>query len=469
MDATNGITVSNTSFACCIAALVWASACTNCLGQDFQTHGKTQPSSFENSAAPGQVSEGMVHREQWRLIEGDENSDESPETTDKSLDDEGGESDESESSDLGGGTLFGDRLHRIGPVTAEYLYTGQVYNNARGGISTKNATRYRGNLDVILSLDTGAANWWQGGKFYTYLQTSHGRSLTTDFVGDAQFFNNMDTSFVADDLTQLGEYWYQHSFGEDRLSVKLGRQDPNVEFAFADLAGDFVNSSFLTLPNVPLPTWPTQTLGVSSLFQVTDKLRLGGGVYDQGRDIGQWWTTFTNRGTFLIGQADYQPFADIEDSKLTLVRFGSWFSSSDTESLDGNSIFEDNYGFYTTVDRMLITESHDATQGLGAFFQFSWAPSDRNQLVRNYGAGLVYRGLLPRRDADTLGLGFTLVEFSSVVRDATGQTSENAVELFYKARVRNWLSLQPDLQYIARPNGIERDALVVGFNFEVAF
>ncbi len=377
--------------------------------------------------------------------------------------------DAKESEDAVPVTLFGERWHRAGPVTAEYLYTGQVFNNARGGISTKNATRYRGNLDVSLSIDTNNAEWWQGGKFFVYLQQSHGRTLSQDFVGDSQFYSNIDTTPKAADLTQLGEYWYQHSFGEGLLSVKLGRQDVNTDFAFADLGGDFVNSSFLTLPNIPMPTWPTQSLGVSSLYQASSKLRLGGGAYDHGQDIGQWWATSVTRGMFFIGQADYQPFADFEDSRLTLVRLGSWYTTSDTAALDGNSVFDDNYGFFTTIDRMLFTESDDAQQGLGAFFQFSWAPPARNQLDRNYGAGLVYRGLLPGRDTDTLGLGFSLVEFSHVLRNTTGQTSENAVELFYEARVRDWLTIQPDLQYIARPSGIERDAFVAGLGFEVVF
>ena len=77
--------------------------------------------------------------------------------------------------------------------------------------------------------------------------------------------------------------------------------------------------------------------------------------------------------------------------------------------------------------------------------------------------------LLPGHDQDTLGLGFTQIDFSSALSSSTGQTNENAVELFYKARVREWISIQPDLQYIARPNGIERDALVTGLRCEVAF
>jgi porin len=364
-------------------------------------------------------------------------------------------------------TLLGEQWHQIGSISAEYCYTGEVFSNTRGGISTKGATRYRGNLDLELLLDTEAAHWWEGGEVYVYLQQSHGMTLTADFVGDGQYYSNIDTSPKPQDLTQLGEYWYQHHFGEDVLSVRIGRQDPNSSFAYADLGCDFINSSFVTLPNIPMPYWPFQTLGISSLYQPHEKLRLGGGAYDQGRDVGQWWVTTTSRGMFFIAQADYLPFADCKDAPLTILRGGVWYSSSDTEAVDAGRVFAGNYGFYATVDRMLLPEAASADQGLGGFFQFSWAPSDRNDIDQNFGAGLVYTGLLPGRDCDTCGGGFSLVNFSSDLRDSTGQTSENAIEIFYKARLRDWLAIIPDLQYIARPNGIERDALVVGLRFEM--
>jgi porin len=116
---------------------------------------------------------------------------------------------------------------------------------------------------------------------------------------------------------------------------------------------------------------------------------------------------------------------------------------------------------------MLLPEAESTDQGLGAFFQFSWAPSDRNMIDQGIGAGLVYTGLLPGRDEDTCGGGFSLVDFSPDLFATTGQTSENAIEVFYKARLRDWLAIIPDLQYIARPSGIERDAMVVGLRFEM--
>jgi porin len=364
-------------------------------------------------------------------------------------------------------TFLGERWHQYGCVSGEYFYTGEVFNNTRGGISTQGATRYRGNLDLVLKLDTATAGWWDNGEFYVYFQQSQGTTLTPDFVGDGQYYSNIDTSPKPQWLTQLGEYWYQHTFEVDVLSVKFGRQDPNNDFAFADLGADFINSSFVTLPNIPMPYWPFQTLGVSSLYQPHDKLRLGGGVYDQGRDVGQWWVATTTQGLFFITQADYMPFADDENAPLTIIRGGAWFSSSDTEAVDASRVFSDNYGFYATVDRMLVPEAESTDQGLGAFFQFCWAPPDRNQVEQGIGAGLVYTGLLRDRDEDTCGGGFTLIEFSPSQHALTGQTSENAIEVFYKARLRDWLAIVPDLQYIARPSGLERDAMVAGIRFEI--
>ena len=76
--------------------------------------------------------------------------------------------------------------------------------------------------------------------------------------------------------------------------------------------------------------------------------------------------------------------------------------------------------------------------------------------------GIVYKGLIPGRDEDVLGAGVAWAKLNR-----SGALQETAVELFYKARITPWMSLQPDVQYIASPSGIHRDALAVGLRFEV--
>lgn len=378
------------------------------------------------------------------------------------------EEEEDSADDEQEGTLLAPGWHRAGPIAVEYYYYGEVFNNARGGISTNDATRYRGSLDLTMTLDTQQAGWWEGGKFCVYLQQTHGRTLTQRFVGDGQYYSSIDTGYDQD-ITQLGEYWYEHALEPDVWTIRWGRQDANEHFAYADMGWEFVNSSFLTLGNIPLPVWPYQTMGVTSLYQASDKLQLGGGVFDHGRDRGEWWNTTSSRGIFTIAQADYHPHGDDDEAPAYILRLGTWFTSSDTEAVDGLTTHDNNYGFYVTAERMILPERDDAAQGLGAFCQYSWTPGDRNMVDHHYGAGLVYFGLFDDRDQDTCGVGFTMIDFSSTVRRQTGATSENAIEIFYRARVTDWLIIQPDMQYIARPSGVQRDALVVGVRTETRF
>ncbi|QDU56511.1 hypothetical protein [Aeoliella mucimassa] len=99
--------------------------------------------------------------------------------------------------------LFDDRLHQLGPVVGEFAYTGEFFNNARGGLSTKSATRYRGNLDLILDFDLEQIAGLSGGTFFLYGQQGHGSGITEDFVGDFQTISNID----AGDFSQVSEYW----------------------------------------------------------------------------------------------------------------------------------------------------------------------------------------------------------------------------------------------------------------------
>ena len=83
-------------------------------------------------------------------------------------------------------------------------------------------------------------------------------------------------------------------------------------------------------------------------------------------------------------------------------------------------------------------------------------------MTEAFGAGVVYRGLIDGRDFDSLGFG---VARALLTLGGTGK--ETAVELFYKVHLSDYAMLQPDLQYIADPSGLHRDAFVAGLRFEL--
>jgi len=80
----------------------------------------------------------------------------------------------------------------------------------------------------------------------------------------------------------------------------------------------------------------------------------------------------------------------------------------------------------------------------------------------SYVGGLVYRGLLPRRDEDVVGAG---VAWAELFQGGTNQ--ETVFEFLSKAQITPRISFQPDLQYIVSPSGIYRDALALGFRFQL--
>ncbi len=64
--------------------------------------------------------------------------------------------------------LLPEQFHAYEGMTGEYIYTGEVFTNTRGGLSTHDAIRYRGNLDLVLNVDTAAMDMWKGGRFFIY-------------------------------------------------------------------------------------------------------------------------------------------------------------------------------------------------------------------------------------------------------------------------------------------------------------
>ena len=66
-------------------------------------------------------------------------------------------------------------------------------------------------------------------------------------------------------------------------------------------------------------------------------------------------------------------------------------------------------------------------------------------------------------DKDVMGLGVAQANFS---RHLEGP-AETALELFYKVRCSQSMSVEPDLQYLANPSGEHRDAFACGVQIEV--
>jgi porin len=130
---------------------------------------------------------------------------------------------------------------------------------------------------------------------------------------------------------------------------------------------------------------------------------------------------------------------------------------------------QNTYGGYLLVDQTLFREvgkEDPAQQGLVGFFRLTGAPADRNLTTFGVDGGLVYKGLIPTRDWDTLALGASYLEMSEDIRKGQRLVNaaapgtfpklvdyEAAVELNYKAQMTAWWTMHVSMQRAIHPGG----------------
>ena len=110
-------------------------------------------------------------------------------------------------------------------------------------------------------------------SFFVSYQVQRGDNGSTK-VGDIQGYSNIDE----DNFSQLNEAFYQYQ-GQGWFS-RVGKTDANSEFAVADNALGFINSSMGVSPTlVGLPTYPHPALSAIVGLDVNAKSKLVSGIF----------------------------------------------------------------------------------------------------------------------------------------------------------------------------------------------
>lgn len=382
-------------------------------------------------------------------------------------------------------------------------YTADVWGNVSGGL--ERGAVYTGLLDFGAELDLGEAIGWQGATVSTTWLWIGGRDASEDLVGNFLTISNL----AGFNTLRMLELWFEQTLWNETVSLRFGQLAADSEFITSTYGSLFLNGTFgwpaFTYMNLPEggPGYPMGTLGVRLALQPVDWFSLlaaafQGDVFaqDVNRHGFRYRLDATTGYTFL---GEVQMRWNHEESAAGLpgeLKLGVWGQTGRAADALAEATSSGNYGLYVVMDQMLLREAappapqsdgkttksfnapvEKSDQGLGWFGRLSFAPADRSFVNFYFDSGLTYKGLIPTRNEDTLGVAIGLARVSSGGRDSIAAEgldpayAEVVVEVTYQAQITPFLLVQPDVQWIINPGATHSipDALVLGARASLCF
>lgn len=352
-------------------------------------------------------------------------------------------------------------------------YTGDLWRNAHGGLRTGGV--YLDNLDLTLSID-GARAWGIPGlSAFAYVLYTNDARFSQRYVGDAMTVSNIDAARAV----RLYEAWMEWSSRAARpLSVRAGLYDLNSEFDTSDSRALFTHSSHgvghdlgQTGENGP-SIFPVTSLAVRLAWEPADDWRILAAVFDGvpgDRDDPHRSGIHlsSDEGALAIVEAQW---SGERISKLSLGhwRYTAEFADLRAEQTPDLPERRDNFGSYAALELALDGRAEPATFG---FARYGRANGRINEFDQFVGVGVRRLGALPGRPDDEVGFAYSWARVSSEARTAGMQRDpyEASIELTYRIPINEWLTLQPDVQFIFNPGADPAlaDSLALGLRFEL--
>ncbi len=356
-----------------------------------------------------------------------------------------------------------------GTTAVNFVYSSDFLRNQRGGI--KEASAYIDFATIELShqiqLKSGLNIAFVGSLLY-----ANGAKFSETIVGDSQGASGSETGV---NLKRVYESYIDLTV--DKHSVLLGLFDTNTEFDVMESANLFVNAAHgmgNTLgssgTNGP-STYPFPGLSLRYQYATEDftiRTVLADGVPGDDKQLDEL-------GLSLSSNEGYLHIVELELLQAhTKWLTGLWhYNKSD---LPNENMKTRSTGLYLRAEH-----TFEHIEGLTGFARIDSASSNTNQFDKFFSVGFVKTGIFKNRSEDQLGLAIAYAHLSEKSQVALFSdpgdlaSGETNIELTYSARINQWLSLQPVVQWIKNPSALLIDqvspkkALVIGIRTTIAF
>ena len=160
-----------------------------------------------------------------------------------------------------------------------------------------------------------------------------------------------------------------------------------------------------------------------------------------------------------------------------IYKLGGYYSNYTFNQFSGGQI-ANAYGIYGMGQQMVWRSSKNENDNFSIWGGAVYSPQTNISSNPFMGmAGTIWQGILPGRGQDQWLTCFLISNFSSSYANSpsnpgtTTPTYEAVLETSYVIQLNKYLGIQPDIQYIIRPNGYGNipNALVLGLQAVVSF
>lgn len=371
------------------------------------------------------------------------------------------------------------------PYQLNLLYTGEAWDNATGGVH--DGTTYMYNFDAQLRIDAGKAFGWTGGNFLLEGYYANRSSLNNQYVGAVDEQSPIDTAGYS--MYRLYQAYYDQNLGN--TDILFGIYDLETEYSTTKPMALFLSKNLTwntaldqsgTMPQggvVGPGNYPYTPLALRLRQKINDhwsvQATLADGASDNPHSPAENGVYFSSQyGLLGISEVDYTP--DVH----TKIMAGYWdltskLPTNDLTNPNGTprQVYGEDGGYVGGATRLYNQEGR--WRGLDGFLTLGVSSPTSTNVAQSLNGGLVYTGMFDARPLDKMGASFNVnANPASYRRAQIAQGNgvdryETNLEATYRAPINDWLTLQPDIQYIIHPGYDPRlkNDVVFGLHFEI--
>lgn len=383
-------------------------------------------------------------------------------------------------------------------------YIPEVATNIKGGYDHDRTARYADQFALSSHFDLQKILGIKDADFQLTVTERSGRDITNDRLVDPRvgyISSSTQEIYGAGQTWRLTRLWYRQMFFDKALDIKFGRIPVGDEFGTTGC--EFQNWAFCgalsghgskVWYSAPVSQWAGR---VKYNFNKETYWQVGAFEFNPSElepSNGFKLNTSGRTGTTYLTELGWNPLFGA--GYQGMYKLGAYYNTAKTtdalddingtpQPLTGLPLEErdSKHGWYAYARQKITADASDPRRGLSVFVHYS--ANDKTTATMDYQVemGAIYTGVFASRPEDDLGFAVgTLhvnpafakrMDLQNQVRNLTDyddpryqpeRTAEYVAELHYGVKVAPWLTVRPNIQYLANPGGAHQvdDSVVLG-------